>query len=100
MESCETQNLVSVVTQVPVCMCWGLRPGSCHNGQLQCATARPYSCLPAAGAPCGSQPRSRLGVWTPDVVANHMASASTVQGVLPARACVHQVMAHVHGCCC
>lgn len=78
-------------------MCWRLRPGSCHNGQLQCAAARPRSCLSFAGAPRGSQLRSRLGVWTPDVVANVMASAPTVQGVLPARACVHQVLNYVHG---
>lgn len=81
--------------QVPVCVRWRLRPGSCHNGQLQRAPARPRCCLSSAGAPRGSQPPSRLGVWTPDVVANLVASAPTVQGVLPAGACVHQVLNYV-----
>lgn len=78
--------------QVPLCQRWRVCAGGRHHGPLQRAAARPRRRLPSAGALAGSQHApSRLDVWTPDAVANIVAPAPPVPGVLPAGACVHQV---------
>lgn len=70
--------------QIPVCFCWRVCPGGCHNGHLQRATVHLHICLYSARVLCGSQLYPRLGVWYADVVANLLAPAYTVQGILPA----------------
>lgn len=69
-----------------------MRPGCCHDGHLQPPPVHLHLSLHPARALCGSHLRPCVDVCYPDVVANLLAPAHTVQGVLLAGACQHQVV--------